>query len=91
MNANAGFDTAENEPINFHNLSSLQGFNVHRPVGSSSSGACRGLARMNANLWGNAIGAVVHTLGRTAAGLVATAMLYPCGSVNLVASPRSIE
>ena len=30
--ANFGFDTAENEPFNFHNFSSLQGFNFHRGV-----------------------------------------------------------
>ena len=27
-----GFDTAENEPFNFHKFSSLQGFNFHRAV-----------------------------------------------------------
>ena len=30
--ANSGFDTAEDEPFNFHNFSSLQGFNFHRAV-----------------------------------------------------------
>ena len=30
--ANIGFDTAENEPFNFHNFSSLQGFNFHGAV-----------------------------------------------------------
>ena len=30
--AKIGFDTAENEPFNFHNFSSLQGFNFHRAV-----------------------------------------------------------
>ena len=30
--AKFGFDTAENEPFNFHNFSSLQGFNFHRAV-----------------------------------------------------------
>ena len=30
--ANIGFDTAENEPFNFHNFSSLRGFNFHRAV-----------------------------------------------------------
>ena len=33
--ANIGFDTAENEPFNFHNFSSLQGFNFHRAVVSA--------------------------------------------------------
>ena len=31
-----GFDTAENEPINFHNFSSLLGFNFHRAVVSGA-------------------------------------------------------
>ena len=30
--AKIGFDTAENEPFNFHNFSSLQGFNFHGAV-----------------------------------------------------------
>jgi hypothetical protein len=30
--AKIGFGTAENEPFNFHNFSSLQGFNFHRAV-----------------------------------------------------------
>ena len=30
--ATIGFDTAENEPSNSHNFSSLQGFNFHRAV-----------------------------------------------------------
>ena len=30
--AKIGFDTAENEPFNFHNFSSLQGFDFDRPV-----------------------------------------------------------
>ena len=30
--AKIGFDTAENEPFNFHNFSSLQRFNFHRAV-----------------------------------------------------------
>ena len=30
--AKIGFDTAENEPFNFHNFSSLQGFNFHWAV-----------------------------------------------------------
>ena len=33
--ANIGFDTVEHEPINFHNFSSLQGFNFHRAVVSA--------------------------------------------------------
>ena len=35
--AKIGFDTAENEPINFHNFSSLQGFDFHRAVVSADS------------------------------------------------------
>ena len=32
-----GFDTAENEPFNFHHFSSLQGFDFHRAVVSADS------------------------------------------------------
>jgi hypothetical protein len=35
--AKIGFDTAENEPFNFHNFGSLQGFNFHRGVVSSAA------------------------------------------------------
>ena len=35
--AKFGFDTAENEPFNFHNFSSLQGFNFHGAVVSAES------------------------------------------------------
>ena len=35
--AKIGFDTAENEPFNFHKFSSLQGFNFHRGVVSSAA------------------------------------------------------
>ena len=40
--AKLGFDTAENEPFNFHNFSSLQGFDFHRAVVSliQSVGPC---------------------------------------------------
>ena len=38
--AKIGFDTAENEPFNFHNFSSFLGFNFHRGVVS----ACERLA-----------------------------------------------
>ena len=34
--ANIGVDTAENEPFNFHNFSSLQGFHFHRAVVSKA-------------------------------------------------------
>ena len=34
--AKIGFDTAENEPFNFHNFSSLQGFHFHRAVVSKA-------------------------------------------------------
>ena len=40
--AKIGFDTAENEPFHFHNLSNLQGFDFHRAV--VSAGPC-GLRR----------------------------------------------
>ena len=36
--AKFGFDTAENEPFDFHDLSSLQGFNFHRAVVSDADG-----------------------------------------------------
>ena len=39
--AKIGFDTAENEPFNFHNFSSLQGFNFHGAVVSQLAGARR--------------------------------------------------
>ena len=35
--AKIGFDTAENEPFNFHTFSSLQGFNFHRGVVSGTA------------------------------------------------------
>ena len=40
-----GVNTAENEPFDFHNFGSLQGFNFHRPVVSaitacSTAGCC---------------------------------------------------
>ena len=37
LDAKIGFDTAENDPCNFQNLSSLQGFNFQRAVVSRSS------------------------------------------------------
>ena len=35
--AKIGFDTAENEPFNFHNFSSLEGFNFHGAVVSQAA------------------------------------------------------
>ena len=37
--AKIGFDTAENEPFNFHNFSCLQGFKFHRAVVSQRTDA----------------------------------------------------
>ena len=37
--AKIGFDTSENEPFNFLNFSSLQGFNFHRAVVSTGQTA----------------------------------------------------
>ena len=64
--ANFGFDTAENEPFNFHNFSSLQGLNFHRAVVSPPHCSAAFLARTGSSHQGSDRRRHVYVLAQVA-------------------------